>query len=89
MKIHWGFWIGIGLLVIAMSALNEKLTLFIVIGVIFVTVGIVKWIFGREKNEKPKHNYVKCVLCGAWNYPHANVCHFCNKPLKRRVKSLN
>ncbi len=89
MEIHWSVWIGLGLAISVASSVIEKMSIFIVFGVLFIAIGVVKWIMRKSskksertqktEEKRPERKYVKCRHCKAWNYPHVRVCHHCKK----------
>lgn len=100
MNIHWSAYLAIGIAVTVVSALREGLQLFIAVGIIFIAVGIIKWLMRNSKKDdahfeklirdrkiKETGNYTKCPYCLAWNYPYSRSCHYCSMNLRRRVES--
>ncbi|MBW3019850.1 hypothetical protein KY334_01020 [Candidatus Woesearchaeota archaeon] len=102
MNIHWIVYLIIGILVTSVSTFIEKFVFFIVVGVIFIFIGVVKFIL-RENNDATKRikqdldhtikeirqndsknpeDYIKCKHCKAYNYPHAEMCHYCGRRVK-------
>ena len=78
----------VGILVAYVSSYIDGFGIFIVVGILFMAVGVVKIIgsfaFKKEiEHPTKKHidGYNKCDSCGAYNYKHVDKCHFCGKML--------
>ena len=92
MRLHWSIYLIVGLIVTIVSSFMEGLGIFIVVGIVFMTIGMSKWLLSGLTKENDvnssvsqrakKANYVKCSTCKAWNYPNSKVCHYCNKPIR-------
>ena len=83
-EIHWGIWLAVGLIITLVSIFLEGLKLFIIVGILFMAVGIAKYMIGkkvRAGRKSAERKYKKCPYCGAWNYPSAGRCHHCSKKL--------
>ena len=89
-------WIGIGLVVAAVSMLVPALTIFVAAGIVFVVVGVAKMVRSgaQTANLTNKHTYHKtiprneqdssaqtCFVCGAKNSVQANFCGHCGHKL--------
>ena len=88
MKLHALVYLIVGLAVTLISAFNDQLTLFIVVGVVFMFIGIIRFIGNKDVREvtlkrprelSPDNKYVKCPHCSAWNHPHIKFCHHCHR----------
>jgi len=89
MKIPALAYIILGLFVIVISAFNDQLTLFITVGIIFLFIGVIKFIGNKSVKEidSPKQprefsedkKYIKCSYCSAWNHLHVKFCHHCHR----------
>ena len=90
MNLHWSIYLLVGLCVTLVSSFREGLGIFIIVGVIFMAVGIGKWISHRpvdlKKRDRFHTKYVKCSACRAWNYPHASTCHHCNSSMNSALQ---
>lgn len=74
----------VGILVTAISLFLPGFTIFIIVGIILMAVGIGKYVIRKEKPSAPTHpsgRYIQCKKCGAWNHPHVEFCHFCKRHL--------
>ncbi|MBT3304604.1 hypothetical protein HN592_02390 [Candidatus Woesearchaeota archaeon] len=89
MKLHALVYIVVGLAVTIISAFNDQLTLFVAVGIVFMFIGIIKFIGNKPVKEldtprSPRevssdNKYVKCSHCKAWNHPHIKFCHHCHR----------
>jgi len=96
MKIHALAYLIIGILVTFVSSQIEGFEFFIIIGSIFIFVGVVKFILNgvrmpksitpnnslEDVHEVNGQKYVKCKKCRAYNYPSADFFHHCVKRVK-------
>jgi len=78
-KIPWWLWLGVGLLVTILSSF-VKIPIFIIVGVIFLIIGIAKAVFlfvFKEKEEKQEKSVARA--------PRANhaYCHRCRSIVAR------
>lgn len=90
-------WLAIGGVVTVVSLLMPQLIVFIVIGVIFLLIGLVKLIRSGMRKPKNNHTYHRtdpktekevlsgsakaCFVCGAKNAAQANFCGHCGHRL--------
>jgi len=83
MKIPWAVYAILGLIVIVTSSLIDGMQAFIIIGVFFLFMGLVRFMTRPksmpEREPRTDAKYVKCPSCKAWNYPTAKHCHYCKK----------
>jgi len=84
MGIHGIIYIVVGLGVTVLSSYVEGFIGFMILGIIFMGIGIVKLIMGRTKIDEPEINmgqYKKCPHCRAYNWPSEKLCHHCKQKL--------
>jgi len=83
MKINWLIYAILGLVVIVTSSLIDGMQIFIIIGVGFLFMGLIRFMTRPtsipEREPKTDAKYVRCGKCKAWNYPTTKFCHFCKR----------
>lgn len=84
MIIHPLAYIIVGVIVAITSAIVPGMIIFLIVGLIFIGIGVTKYILTKEDApaRHPSGKYIQCRKCGAWNYPHVVVCHHCGKNLQ-------
>jgi len=79
-------------MVTIISSFIEKFTVFIIVGIIFIFIGLSKFIIFKGKKEKQienkieqdhsKQKYITCPHCKAYNFPNSEFCHYCGRKLR-------
>lgn len=97
MKIPGIVYLIVGLGITIVSSFIEKFTIFLIVGILFMAVGVVKIIMnvgGGGKKEKDKNNnnkkeiyrFAKCPGCGSFNHVDVNNCRSCGGNMGGMVK---
>lgn len=91
--------VGLGISIV--SSFIEKFTVFLVVGIVFMAIGIGKIIMGirsgssdesgeekkvKKKNKKEIYRFAKCPNCGSFNHVDVNNCRACGGNMGGMIK---